>query len=273
MRQPCTKGVAIVAMLLTAPLAAGHSDILVRSDGAKVQIGAAVDLSMEEGGPFFDLETSVFEGVLLDPATPTPPFGYDFERDEPGFYSNAAVPVGQNLPATADLTLKLHTFSLPSGTDAAFYWDGVGDVDFVPLSTAQPGVAFTFAPMAPDAFASTDGSSAVDDHPLFGLTGGAADGVYLAQMRLDVEGLATSDPFTMVWLASSALTTESLAEELEEALEAFEEGGSAPVVAGVDFSFFEEAVEFAETIPEPSAGLLLLVGTVALAATRRRRHA
>lgn len=249
---------------------AQHSDVLLRSDGAKVVIGGAVDLDMEVGGPFFNLDTLHFEGVFINPAAPTPPFGYDFERTEPGFFSAASVPVGQTLPPNADVSLRLTPFSLSSGTDVAFYWDGQGEVDFQPLSTAQPGVDFTFAPRAPAPFAATDGSSFLDDHPLFGLTGGAADGVYLVSPSAAVAGLEESDPFFMVWLASSVLVDEDIAEELEEALELFEAGGAEPIVGGVNFAFFEEAVEFAETIPEPSAvtGALLALAISGLA--RRR---
>lgn len=258
---------AALAVSCFASVASAHSDVLVREVGGQVAIGAAEDLAGEEGGPNFDLDTTVFEGVFLNPAVPTPPFGYDFERDEPGFYSEPGLAVGNDLPANADMTLSLDLFSLPSGTDSTFYWDGAGAVDFQPVSTAQPGVAFTFAPAQ---FATTDNTSFVDDHPLFGLTGGAADGVYLSRLRLDVDGLATSDPFYMVWLASSVLDSEALAEELEEAIEAFEDGGPAPIVAGTDFSFFEEAVEFADAIPEPSAALLALLALAAPAAARRR---
>ncbi|MEQ8847809.1 hypothetical protein [Botrimarina sp.] len=255
------------AAAAATPSAYAHSDVLVRSDGARVLIGAASDLDGEEGGPEFDLTTRVFEGVLLNPAAPTPPFGFDFERDEPGFYSQPGLAVGQDLPASAGLALALEPLTISSGTDSVFYWDGAGEVAFEPLSTAQPGVDFTFQPMAPAPFATTDALGAVDDHPLFGLTGGAADGVYLTQVRLAVDGLAPSEPFLMVWLASSVITTEELAESLEESLEAFEEGGPAPIVAGVDFTFFEEAVEFAEGIPEPSAAVL---AAFALAAAARR---
>ncbi|WP_197524948.1 PEP-CTERM sorting domain-containing protein [Botrimarina hoheduenensis] len=244
-----------------------HSDVLVRDVAGKVAIGAAADLGMEEGGPFFDLETKVFEAVFYNPAAASPPFFYDFERDEPGFFSAPSVPVGTTLPGSADLTLSLEAFSLGGAHDTTFFWDGSGTVDFQPLAAAQPGVAFTFAPAQ---FATTDVFGAVDDHPLFGLTGGAANGVYLSRMRLDVTGLATSDPFYMVWLAHDALVSEDLAEELEGALEAFEEGGPAPVVAGVDFSFYEEAVEFAEGVPEPSSGLLVVLALSALAGISRR---
>lgn len=256
------------AVLPAAALA--HSDVLVRSDGGSVVIGAAEDLDMEEGGPFFDLDTDVFEGVLINPDMPTSPFDYDFERDEPGFYSDPSVPVGQNLPMGADVALTLRTFTLPSGTDNTFYWDGADEVDFQPLSVAQPSAAFTFAPMSPEPFAMVDDSAFLDDHPLFGLTGGAADGVYLTKMQVEVESLDPSDGFYMVWLANSVLTSEGLAEELEEALELYEEGGPAPVVGGVDFSFFEEAVEYVDQIPEPSTLLLALTAAVGLAAVRRR---
>lgn len=259
-----------LAMLPTTMAHAQHSDVLVRSDGSKTLVGGAVDLSMEEGGPFFNLDARVFEGVFINPAVPTPPFGYDFERDEPGFYSDSTVPVGQDLAPGADVSLRLDPFSLGSRTDNTFYWDGSGAIDFTPLSTAQPGVAFTFAPSDPSPFATVDGASFLDDHPLFGLTGGAADGVYLARMRLVVEGLAPSDPFYIAWLANSVLIDEDTAEKLEEALEAFEGGGPEPVVRGVNFAFFEEAVEFAEGIPEPSATLLALTAFAGATVIRRR---
>lgn len=249
---------------------AQHSDVLVRSDGTTTLIGGAVDLDGEEGGPFFNLDARVFEGVFINPDMPQAPFNYDFERDEPGFYSDSTVSVGGNLASGAAVSLALEPFSIGLGSDTTHYWDGSGEVNFTPLSTAQPGVAFTFAPMAPDPFATVDGSLFLDDHPIFGLTGGAADGVYLARMRVTVDGLAESDPFYIAWLASSALVDEDLAEELEEALEEFEEGGPEPVVGGVNFAFFEEAVEFAEGIPEPASALLLLTACGGLALRRKQ---
>lgn len=261
---------ALMFLVTAASASAQHSDVLLRSDGSKVLIGGAFDLSMEEGPSTFDLETHVFEGVLIDPAVPTPPFGFDFERTEPGFFSAPGLPVGDDLPANADVALSLSTFSLGAGSDTAYYWDGVGEVDFRPLSAAQPGVNFTFAPMAPSPFATTDGAGSMDDHPLFGLTGGAADGVYVISPVVSVEGLADSDPFLMVWLASSVLIDEDTAEQLEEALEAFEGGGPDPMVGGVNFAFFEEAVEFVESIPEPSSVLLALLASAAVGALSRR---
>ncbi|TWT97854.1 hypothetical protein Pla108_20070 [Botrimarina colliarenosi] len=260
----------VLTMLTATSVHAQHADILLRSDGVKALVGGAVDLGAEEGGPFFNLDARVFEGVFINPAAPTPPFGYDFERDEPGFYSDTTVPVGQNLPAGAGVSLMLDPFSLGAGTDTTFYWDGSGAVDFQPLTTTQSGVAFTFAPMAPAPFATVDGTSFLDDHPLFGLSGGAADGVYLARMRLVVDGLEPSDPFYIAWLASSVLVDEETAEQLEGALEAYEQGGPEPIVGGVNFAFFEEAVDFANGIPEPSTALLATSACGALLARRKR---
>lgn len=257
------------ATVFSTTASAQHSDVLLRSDGTQVLIGAAEDIDMEEGGPFFNLDTTTFEGVFLAPAAPTPPFNFDFERDEPGFFNSPAATVGQNLPGNADVSIELTAFSLPSGTDDTFYWDGTGEVDFQPLSTAQSGVEFTFDFVTPAPFTTTAADGSLDDHPIFGLTGGAADGVYLIGPSVTVGDLDASDPFYMAWLASSALSTEELAEELEEALEVFEEGGPDPVVGGVNFAFFEEAVEFAEAIPEPTSAVLGALALVGLVARRR----
>jgi hypothetical protein len=247
--------------------AAAHSDILLRSIGGQVVVGAAEDLSGEEGGPFYHLDEKVFEGVFLNPAMPTPPFGYNFERTEPGFFSAPGLPEGDDLPASAAISLALSSFSIGAANDITYYWDGTGEVDFQPLSVAQPGVSFAFGPAS---FASTDVTGAVDDHPLFGLTGGAADGVYLVSPVVSVEGLVDSDPFYMVWLASSVLVDDETAEELEGALEAYEAGGPDPIVGGVNFAFFEEAVDFAGSIPEPTSAALAVLGAAMCGAVRRR---
>lgn len=258
---------AIAGLTCGVANAGPHSDILLRDVGGQVVVGAAEDLSGEEGGPFYHLDEKLFEGVFLNPTMPTPPFGYNFERTEPGFFSAPGLPEGDDLPANAAISLSLSSFSIGAANDVTYYWDGTGEVDFQPLSIVQPGVSFAFGPAS---FASTDANSAVDDHPLFGLTGGAADGVYLVSPVVSVAGLADSDPFYMVWLASSVLVDDETAEELEGALDLFEEGGPEPIVGGVNFAFFEEAVEFVAAIPEPSTALLAMLATTVVGATRRR---
>ncbi len=258
---------AIAGLTCGVANAGPHSDILLRDVGGQVVVGAAEDLSGEEGGPFYHLDEKLFEGVFVKSAAPVPPFNYDFERTEPGFFSAPGLPAGNDLPANADISLSLSSFSIGAANDVTYYWDGMGEVDFQPLSITQPGVKFAFGPAS---FASTDANSAVDDHPLFGLTSGAADGVYLVSPVVSVAGLADSDPFYMVWLANSVLVDDETAEELEGALEAYEEGGPEPIVGGVNFAFFEEAVEYVGAIPEPSTALLAMLAASLVGVTRRR---
>ena len=260
----CFFAVALTAMLTQS--ASAHSDVLVRADAGKVVIGAAEDLDAEEGGPFFDLDTNVFEGILINPAVASPPFFPDFERDEPGFFTSPSVPIGQNLPANTLLTLNPSAFSAGNGNDTVHYWDGTGAVNFTPLSVAQPGVTFNAFPDDP---LQTDGASSLDGHPIWGLAGGAADGVYLTAYTISVPGLQTSDPFYMAWLAETDLVLEDDAEAVEEALEELEENGTPAIVGGIDYSFFEEAVEFAEGIPEPTTAVLAVLALGAFAARRR----
>lgn len=258
-----------VAAALMPAAANAHSDILLRGDSGQVVIGAAEDLDGEEGGPFFELGETVFEGVFLAPAAPIPPFFFDFQRDEPGFFSAPGVPVGDPLPADAAIswTQPLVGIGNGAGFDSTFYWDGTGEVDFQPLSTEQPGVSLDIVELDP---LGTDEFGAIDNHPLFGLTAGAADGVYLSAVSVGVEGLDPSDPFFMVWLADGLIGDEDTAETLEGLIEEFEEGGPEPVIGGKNFAFYEEAVEFADGIPEPSSAVLMAGLALSALAARRR---
>lgn len=267
----CFCGAAVA--LLASGSAFAHSDVLLRDVGGKVAIGAAEDLDREEGGPFFDLDTNVFEGILINPGTPTFPLNFDFERDEPGFFTGPGLPVGDDLPTNTLITITPAPFSIGFGNDAVHYWDGNDDPDFQPLSVAQPGVTFEAAEDDPLLI---DDTAFVDGHPIWGLDGGAADGVYLVSYTVNVPGLDPSDPFYMVWLAASELTEEDDAEAVEGRIEAFEEGFddlgnpvNDAIVNGVDYEFFEEAVEFAEAIPEPTTAALALLALGAFAARRR----
>lgn len=255
--------VAIACLLFASIASAQHSDVLLRSDGSQTLIGAAEDIG--EVDQSFDLETNVFEGVFIpgnpmlgDPA---------LVRDEPGFFSSPVATVGQDLPGNADVSVAFSPFSLPGGSDSVFFWNGQSaEPDFEPLSTTQPAVTFSLGG-SPFGMTAADGS--IDEHPDFGLDGPFADGAYLVGLTATVDGLDASEPFYMVWLADQLIGDEDDAEALEELFELFEAGGAEPEFGGKNFAFFEEAVEFAEAIPEPSAMLLLLVSLTGVAASHR----
>ncbi len=264
------RGLCAAAVVLLPTVVMAHSDIFLANQNDQVGIGAAEDLDMEEGGPFFDLETDVFEAVFIKSADPTPPFFFTFERDEPGFFGSAMPQAGATpLEGEKEVSATLQTFSFGSATSDLYYWDGAGAVNFMP--NTHPGVSFVIGGGSPFATTNLDGS--VDDHPLFGLSGPAADGVYWMQFTASVEDLGESRPVNLVWLASSLIVDDDTAEAFEELLELFEDSGDPEdlmgVVEGVSYDFrtlayFEEAVEFVEAqanVPEPSAiALALLCG-------------
>lgn len=277
--------VAAAALSTISELRAQHSDVLLANVGGQVAVGAAADID----GPdeLFDLDTRVFESVMIHGFAPPTPA--DYETTEPGFFALHAVDdagalagLGASaLPGGASVSGNLPSFTVNGGSDTLFYWDGAGAVDFQPISTAQPGVAFAFSPPA---FGTTGANGDLDDHPVFqvNLAGGGvpADGVYLISPTVDVTGLATSGNFFIVSLIDALLETEDEAELVEAALEAFEEGAPDAIVdfsGGVikDFAFYEEAVEWVEgnlVVPEPSALALGCCGVVAAAGVRRRRR-
>ncbi len=244
--------------LMAAPTFA-HSDVLLAEVGGQVAIGAAEDLDMEEGGPFFDLETRVFEGVMVA-GNPVLPFNFDYERDEPGFSAQptSVVPGSNPLPVNAAVSIATANVNFAGLLGNLFYWDGTGSPSFVTATSTQPNVVSTFDD--PN-FGITGPSGGMDDHPLFSINlpgaGTPANGVYVAAYTANVAGLAGSEPFYFVWLVDDLLVDGEAAEELEELLEAFENGGPEPIFGGKNFAFFEEGVEYVEaTIPEPTSVVL-----------------
>jgi hypothetical protein len=238
-----------LAVAANGSLAAeGHGDIALFDDGGKIGVGL-VDDSVEP--EIFEPGVRVFESILI-PALAFSPF--DFDSDEPGF----DIEDGQFPPSQQ---VDLVPLSLE-------YWDGTGEVAFGPPAA---DVTFDFD----DAAFATDDEGGLHDHALFGLesTGAIPDGVYVGQFLATTAGLEASDPIYLVMLKDDLITAGNL-EELEELLEAYEEGGAEPVFGGKSFAFFEEAVEAVEArvaIPEPSAVGLTCVALGSLLA-RRRRH-
>ena len=281
----CRKGALVAAACIAAPapLALAHSDALLASVGGKVTLGTAEEI--DGVGETFALGASVFEAILRGGFSPPPQA--DYEGDEPGFFAlhsvndaAALATIGASpLPSSAPVTANVTPFTVNGAVDALFYWDGVGAVDFQPISLAQPGVTFGFKPAA---FGLTGANGELDDHPIYQINhaaGTPSDGVYLAAPTIGVAGLTTSEPFYMAFLVDSLIQTEDDLETVEAALEQLEEGLTPDAIAdfggGVtkDFAFYEESVEWVESnlvVPEPGALALGLLGLCGLGGVARR---
>jgi hypothetical protein len=261
----------LVAMCLA--LAAGssafaqHADVFLTNVGGAAAIGSASDEPPHNP----DLSTRVFEGVMIAGFPPLDPA--DYGRDEPGFFAlpagHAEMPAGASaLPGGAAATINLPAFTIGAGTDSLFYWNGLGAVDFQPISTSQPGVGMA---LDPNPIGMTGPMGSFDLHPDFRLDNGGAgvpdDGVYLIRPTASVAGLTDSGPFYIVWLVDALLADDEAAEELEMALEM-----GQFVVHGKDFGFFEEAVEYVQQnlVPEPAGAVLILSAFVAFGTFPRR---
>ncbi|MCA9238477.1 MAG: hypothetical protein KDA44_23560, partial [Planctomycetales bacterium] len=244
---------------------AQHSDVLLANIGGQATVGAAADIGGAQES--FDLDTRVFESVLLAGGLLPPALAKDFEGNEPGFFGLDAVANAADLaalsaaplPAGADVGISLTPFSLGGATGTLLYWDGTGPVSFEP---APAETSFSFEPAG--AFALTGGGGGFDDHPVYQLDNGGAgkpaDGVYAVAPTISVAGLDSSEPFYLVFLADALIIGDDDAEAVEAALERVEEGLSNDAMyAGKDFAFYERAVDFvdATVVPEPH-GLALL---------------
>jgi hypothetical protein len=263
---------------------AQHSDVLLANVGGQVDVGSASDID----GPneAIDLDATVFESILI--AGFAPPTPADYETNEPGFFalhgvSDAAdlTALGASaLPGGAIVTAAAPSFTVNGNGGSLFFWNGMGAVDFQPVSVAQPGVSFAFSPPA---FGTTGVNGDLDDHPVFQVNdtaGTPGDGVYLISPTVGVAGLADSDNFFVVMLVDRLIQGEDERELVEAALEGLEEGLTTDAVVdfggGVtkDFAFYEEAVEWVESnlvVPEPS-GLAMGVAAVSAFVLRERRR-
>ncbi len=281
-RRDLSRLAAVVALAVSAgrstPALAQHSDVLLANVGGHVAVGAASDIGGM--GESFDLDTRVFEGLLLGAGILPPGLAKDFEGNEPGFFAlDGTANAGElstlgaaALPGNADVSVSLTTFSLGGAPGEVLYWSGGGAVAFEPVPA---GVTFNFAPAG--AFATTGPTGALDGHPIYQLDNGGAgqpaDGVYVIAPSVTVAGLAPSNPVYLVLLADELVASEADAEDLEVALEQLEEGTTTEAIfAGKDFAFYEEAVEFVDAtfaVPEPSA-VGLVVAALGAAIVRRR---
>ena len=119
-------------------------------------------------------------------------------------------------------------------------------VDFQPAA----GIAISLS----DADQFTGGNGELDFHPDYQIDdplGTVANGVYLASLTATAAGLDPSAPAYLLWLVDSTITSDEMAEQAEESIE-----------AGTAFHFFEEAVAHVETklVPEPASIVVAVLG-------------
>ena len=254
---------------LTTSGAFGHGgggDIALFMTDGQVDIGFAVldddDITQVE----FDPNDHVFQAVF----TPLPPsallYPWEIGADEPGFDSNEF-----DLPGNAEVSFNVLSIS---------YWDGDGEVSFSPASGVTGGY------FHPDPYF-TDSQGGFHEHPFFGFSDltddgqPIPDGVYLTEMTVSVTGLLDSESFYLVGLIDEEVNSIYDAEGLEaatnaaaglgEATQAYMDDplSGAPTLGGGDFTYYADAIRYAEAIPEP-ASAAMLAATVTFAVWRRR---
>ncbi|MEM6655243.1 MAG: PEP-CTERM sorting domain-containing protein [Planctomycetota bacterium] len=257
---------ALCTVLLTcfAATAFGHGgggDIAVFSANGKVEIGFATLDSNDAEQETFDPNDIVHQAVLT-PLSNQPPFiPWEIGSTEPGFDANE-----NELPALAAISYNVVSIK---------HWDGVGTPVFTPTSDVTGG----YAPQPDQA----DSLGGYHRHPTFGfsdLTKGSqpiANGVYLTELTISVDGLEDSDPFYLVALVDEVVNSQAdpvaAAEELGQATRDYLADPSAgePMLDGKSYTFYADAITFVEAlaVPEPSTAMLVFLA-VGAAVTRRR---
>jgi len=224
----------------------------------QVDVGSAVLDENDENQLSFNPDTSVFATVL----SPQVLFNFAVWTTEPGIDANDG-PLPAGAPITPEVT-------------QLWFWDGKSPVQFVAAPHASAG-------FAPDPF-SAGPLGGFHYHPLFGIRDLTADGnplpdgVYLAQCRLRIAGLADSAPYYFVALVDAAIhgspDPDGAVDELRELVFAYiaePQTAPRPSLAGKDFTYFADAFKYVEiqVVPEPANSLLVLACIAA--ALRRRR--
>lgn len=254
---------------VTASIAFGHGgggDIALFTTDGQVDIGFAVLDDDDINQVDFNPDDHVFQAVF----TPLPPsallYPWEIGADEPGFDANE-----RDLPGNAEVSFNVLSIR---------YWDGEGEVSFSPATGVTGGYSH------PDPYF-TDAMGGFHEHPFFGFSDVTddgqpiADGVYLTEMTVSVTGLLDSESFYLVGLIDEEVNSIYDAQGLEaatdaaaglgEAAQAFMDDplSGAPTLGGVDFTYYADAIQYAEAIPEP-ASAAMLAAVLTLAAWRRR---
>lgn len=259
---------AVIGVTALGTQALGHGgggDIALFETNGQVDIGFAVLDDNDINQVSFDPTDRVFQAVFTPlPASPLL-YPWAIGADEPGFDANEG-----ELPAGAEVSFNVESIR---------YWDGVGTVSFAPITTIEGG----YSPQPWNA----DLNGGFHAHPFFGfsdLTTGSepiADGVYLTELTVSVEGLLDSESFYLVGLIDEAVTAiydaegfdaaTAAAASLGEATQAYMDDpqAGAPMLGSVDFTYYADAIQYVESIPEPSSAALL-AAMLSLTGYRRR---
>jgi hypothetical protein len=229
--------------------------------GEKIDVGFAELDDDDIHHIFFDRRDEVFNNILL-PRTPTaiPPIPWTFGSQEPGLDANEG-----ELAPVQPLTLNVQDLS---------YWDGSGAANFVPVPPVTSG---GYAPQPSLTFA--DGGH--HSHPVLGIAGATPNGVYLFKVTAHINTMIDSDPYYNVSLVDTALYTgdneenAANAEALGELVRAYVAdpmNSPPPIFMGKDYTYYANAILYAETlpIPEPSSMSLLAVALLGMLLTSRR---
>jgi hypothetical protein len=231
--------------------------------GEKVDVGFAELDEDDIHHIFFDRRDEVFNNILL-PRTPTiaPPIPWTLGTQEPGLDANEG-----ELAPTKPLYMVVQEMT---------YWDGTGAVSFGALPTGVNG-GYALQP----SLTSSDGGH--HSHPVFGIRGGGTpDGVYLTKAIVHIDTMIDSDPYYKVSLVDQALYTGNNAENAENA-EALGElvrayladpvNNPEPVFGGKNYTYYANAIAYAETLPVPEPGAVVLLAIALMGAFSIRRRA
>lgn len=225
----------------------GHVDglLLINPDGKLVTGGYDFENATVES-----VNTRVYEGEF-------DAFG---SSDEPGFNAvsntNTSLPAGYTtLPGSTAVSFNANAFSIGASTANLWHWDGIGAVNFAPVSSP------TQLQIVESAFSSILNGSA-SDVAGFVIDTTSASGFLHKHITFNLSNTDASTPDGGFYLWSLTLSVGQLSSDPAYFVHGFGEHNEIAHEAAVDF--IQSTV-----VPEPSSLALLSLGGLAL--MRRRR--